>query len=67
MAEAVTEKFEELVLDLETETPGTYARPCGMKDVTVSRSAQVDTDEIPDCDDASRHSLRPATTARRGS
>lgn len=54
MAQATTEKFEQLVLEVET-TPssGTYARICGLIDVEITRSAQVDTAEIPDCDDES--------------
>ncbi|WP_417794592.1 phage tail tube protein [Terasakiella pusilla] len=54
MADAVTEKYEEMVLEVETDTPGTYARICGMKDVTINRAAQLDSDEVPDCDDESK-------------
>lgn len=54
MADATTEKYEEMVLELETATPDIFARICGMKDVTVSRSAQLDSDEVPDCDDESK-------------
>lgn len=53
MALAVTEKFEEMVLELETDTPGTYAKICGLTDVTISRTANMDTVEIPDCEDES--------------
>lgn len=54
MAVATTEKFEELVLELETApSSGTYARICGLIDVEITRSAQVDTAEIPDCSDES--------------
>lgn len=53
MAVAVTQKFEELVLEVETSTPGTYAKLCGLTDVDISRTANVDTVEIPDCDDES--------------
>lgn len=53
MAVAVTEKFEEMILELETSTPGTYAKICGLTDVTINRTANVDTVEIPDCDDES--------------
>ncbi len=53
MAVAVTQKFEELVLEVETSTPGTYAKLCGLTDVEISRTANVDTVEIPDCDDES--------------
>ena len=54
MANAVTEKYDEMVLEVETDTPGTYARICGMKDVTINRAAQLDSDEVPDCDDESK-------------
>jgi len=50
MARAVTAKFEEFVLEVETNTPGTYALVCGLTDVTINRSANIDTTEIPDCD-----------------
>src|SRR6188474_3383586 len=53
MALAVTEKYEELALQMETSTPGTYVTICGLVDVTISRKANVDTVEIPDCDDES--------------
>lgn len=53
MARATTEKFEEMVLELETSTPGTYARICGMVGVEVTRTANVATTEVPDCDDES--------------
>lgn len=52
MAKATTEKFSELVLEVET-TPssGTYARLCGFIDVEITRTASIDTAEVPDCDD----------------
>ena len=54
MAVAVTEKYEEMILDVETAPgSGIYAPICGMTDVTISRSATIDTSEIPDCDDES--------------
>lgn len=53
MAKAQTAKFEELILEVETATPGTYAALCGLIDVSVSRTANVDTAEVPDCDDES--------------
>ena len=54
MATAVTEKFEEMILDVET-TPGSgvFAAICGLIDVTITRTANVDTAEVPDCDDES--------------
>jgi len=54
MAAPVTAKYEELVLEVETDTPGTYAKLCGVMGFTVSRAAQVDTSETPaDCEDES--------------
>ncbi|MCA1368072.1 hypothetical protein I6F15_11730 [Bradyrhizobium sp. BRP14] len=57
MAKPVTEKFEELVLDVEFDpvgNPGVYTRICGLLDATVTRTANVDTSEVPgDCDDES--------------
>lgn len=53
MALAVTQKYEEFVLEVETDTPGTYATICGLIDVEISRTMSVDTVEIPDCADES--------------
>jgi hypothetical protein len=57
MAAPVTEKFEEMVLEVEFDpdgNPGTYAKICGLIDVTISRTANTDTAEVPaDCDDES--------------
>lgn len=53
MTRAVTEKFEEMVLEVETITPGTYAKVCGMMDVTINRKANTATTGVPDCDDES--------------
>ena len=56
MAQAVTEKYEEMVLEVEFDpigSPGTYTTVCGLVDVTISRTANVDTQEVPDCDDES--------------
>ena len=54
MANATTAKFEELTLELET-TPasGTYATICGLIDVSITRTANVDSAEVPDCADES--------------
>lgn len=51
MALAATEDFDELVLEVETDTPGSYAKICGIVDVTVTRTANMDQTEVPDCDD----------------
>jgi hypothetical protein len=56
MAKAVTEKYEELILDVEvdpTGSPGVYTPLCGMTDVTITRTSNVDETEVPDCDDES--------------
>ena len=52
MAQAVTEKFEEMVLEVSDDGI-TWARLCGLVDIDVTRTANVDTVEIPDCDDES--------------
>lgn len=53
----VTEKFEEMILDVEVDpigSPGVYTSLCGMLDVTITRTANVDETEVPgDCDDES--------------
>lgn len=53
MGLAATEDFDELVLEVETTTPGTYTKICGIVDVTVTRTANMDQTEVPDCDDES--------------
>lgn len=56
MAKAVTEKYEEMILDVEVDpigSPGVYTPLCGMADVTITRTANVDETEVPDCDDES--------------
>lgn len=58
MAKPVTEKFEEMILDVEVDpigSPGVYTSLCGMLDVTITRTANVDETEVPgDCDDESK-------------
>jgi len=54
MVAPTTEKFEELVIQVETSTPGTYENICGMTDATITRSANTDSVEVPaDCADES--------------
>jgi len=54
MATAVTEKYEEMILEVEfVASSGVYTPICGLIDVTINRTANVDTTEIPDCDDES--------------
>lgn len=51
MAVAVTAKFSEMILEVEfTASSGVYTPVCGLIDVTVSRVANTDTAEVPDCD-----------------
>lgn len=54
MAESTTAKFEQLTLDVETATVGTYATVAGLLDITVTRTANVDTTETPDAVDESQ-------------
>jgi hypothetical protein len=54
MANAVTAKYEELIIEVETATPGTYAAICGLTGASVSRTTNFDEDEIPDCDDEAK-------------
>lgn len=53
MAKAVTEKFEEMVLETSDDGGSTWARICGLIDVEVTRTSNMDTAEVPDCDDES--------------
>lgn len=54
MTRAVTEKFHEMVLEVET-TPGsgTFSKLCGLTSRTINRTSNMQTSEIPDCDDES--------------
>jgi len=54
MAAAATAKYEQLIIEVETDTPGTFAAICGLTGGTVNRTTNVDEDEIPDCDDESK-------------
>lgn len=50
MAQATTEEFAQMIL--ETSENGTsWTKICGMVDVTFSGSSNMDTAEVPDCDD----------------
>lgn len=52
MAVATTEEFDQMVL--ETSENGTsWTRICGMVDVTFAGTSNLDTAEVPDCDDES--------------
>lgn len=58
MALATTQKYEQLVVEISddpTTAPAiTWSRACGLIDAEITRSANVDTAEIPDCDDESK-------------
>jgi hypothetical protein len=52
MTKAVTEKYEELIVDVEFVAGSSVYTPiCGLIDATINRSANLDEDEVPDCDD----------------
>lgn len=52
MAVATTEEFDEMVF--ETSEDGTsWLKICGLLGVTVTRTANMDVTEVPDCDDES--------------
>lgn len=54
MATAVTEKYEEMILEVEfVASSGVYTPICGLIDVTITRTANIDSAEVPDCDDES--------------
>lgn len=56
MARANTAKYEDMILEVEfdpTGDAGTYTAICGITDVTINRTSNIDTSEIPDCDDES--------------
>jgi len=53
MARAQTASFHQMVLEVETDTPGTYAKLCGLTSRGISRQSNMQTSEVPDCDDES--------------
>lgn len=54
MAYADTAKYEELILEVEfTAGSGTYQTVCGLTDVSINRTNNIDTTEIPECADES--------------
>lgn len=55
MAKAQTEEFEELIIDvaLDPAAPTVFTAICGIVDATVTRTSNIDTTEVPDCDDES--------------
>lgn len=54
MAVATTQEFEELVLEVGNESsPESWSKLCGLIDVTITRTSNLDTAEVPDCADES--------------
>ena len=53
MAQAVTQKYAELVLEISEDSGSTWTRICGLIDVEITRTSNIDTAEVPDCDDES--------------
>ena len=53
MAKAITERFEQMTLAVETSTPGTYAIVAGLIDVEITRTNNIQTTEVPDASDES--------------
>lgn len=53
MARATTAKFHQMVLEVESATPGTWTRLCGITSRGISRTSNMETSNVPDCDDES--------------
>lgn len=53
MSEPILADFADLVLEVEfTPGSGSYAKICAMEGITINRSKQIDSNEVPaDCDD----------------
>lgn len=54
MARAETADYDEYVLEVEFDpdgSPGTFSTICGLTDVTGNHTSNMETSEIPDCDD----------------
>jgi hypothetical protein len=54
MADAATAKFHEMVVEFETETPGTWSKICGVTSRGINRASTMQTSEVPDCEDESK-------------
>lgn len=54
MTRATTANFHEMILEIET-TPGsgTFSKICGLTGRTINRQHNMQTTEVPDCDDES--------------
>lgn len=53
MARANTAKYEEFLLEIDILEDGSFSTLCGLTDVTINRTSNIDTTEVPDCDDES--------------
>lgn len=54
MATAISESFAELIVDVEfTAGSGVYTSICGLIGASITRTANIDTAEVPDCADES--------------
>lgn len=53
MARAQTANFHQMVLEVESTTPGTWTRLCGLTSRGINRTSNMETSEVPDCDDES--------------
>lgn len=53
MAKVKTEKFAEMVLEMSDDDGTTWERVAGLVDVEITRSANIDTAEVPDDADES--------------
>lgn len=51
MAKPTTYVGSNVYIQLETEVPGTFARPCGLTNHTVSFTKNMQEVDVPDCDD----------------
>lgn len=52
MAKPVFQRFSEFVVEVETDTPGTYTKICGITGRQVNRSLNLEEVNVPkDCDD----------------
>jgi predicted secreted protein len=53
MARATTAAFHQMFLEVETSSPGTYARICGLVGTSFTFTTNTAETETPDCDDES--------------
>lgn len=54
MTLATTSSYDKLVLEVSSDGGTTWARLCGIMDATVTRTSNIETSEVPDCDDESK-------------